>query len=173
MNTYEFHITAPKEAILMLNAAPFPVAPIPVVAFELLNSKKEVVQIDWMTSYKTSFDRDEQAIQHIGFMLTRFNQTPIHRIKIERNFIPDSPGSGIYIETHFDLPSDLESFRGYNVSRNLFTGKLAGTKRSYEYPFTDFVSENEGKKLEVCIMDTNISHDSKWIYVPKHFDLGK
>ena len=169
MSTYEFHITAPKESIMMLNTPPYPaIQQIPVVAFELLNSKKEVVQIDWMTSYKASFDRDELAIGHIGYLLSHFNRTNIYRVKIEREFKPKFPCSGIYIETHFDLPDDLptESFRGFNVSRSLFTGKLAGTKRSYEKPFTDFASENEGKKLEVCILDTNISHDAKWIHVP-------
>lgn len=169
MSTYEFHITAPKEAIMMLNTSPYPaMQQIPVVAFELLNYKKEVVQIDWMTSYKASFDRDELAIGHIGYLLSHFNRTNIYRVKIEREFKPEFSHGGVYIETHFDLPGDLtmESLRGYNVSRNLFTGELAGTKRSYKKPFTDFASENEGKKLEVCILDTNISHDAKWIHMP-------
>jgi len=169
MSTYEFHITAPKEAIVMLNTSPHSaLQQIPVIAFELLNHRKEVVQVDWMTSYKASFDGDELAIGHIGHLLSHFNRTTLNRVKIEREFKPECADSGIYIETHFDLPDNLPmgSFRGYNVSRNLFTGKLAGTKRSYKKPFTDFASENEGKKLEVCILDTNISHDAKWIYVP-------
>jgi hypothetical protein len=169
MSTYEFHITAPKEAIVMLNTSPyFAIQQIPVIAFELLNQRKEVIQVDWMTSYKASFDSDKSAIGHIGYLLSHFNRTTLNRVKIEREFKPECANSGIYIETHFDLPDDLpvESFRGYNVSRNLFSGKLAGTNRSYKKPFTDFASKNEGKKLEVCILDTNISHDSKWIYVP-------
>jgi hypothetical protein len=153
----------------MLNTSPYSaLQQIPVTAFELLSHRKEVVQIDWMISYKTSFDNDELAIGHIGYLLSHFNRTTLNRVKIEREFKPEFPHRGIYIETHFDLPDDLptESFRGYNVSRNLFTGKLAGTKRSYNKPYTDFASENEGKKLEVCILDTNISHDAKWIHVP-------
>ena len=168
MSTYEFHITAPKEAIVMLNTSPyFAIQQIPVIAFELLNHRKEVLQVDWMTSYKASFYTDELAIGHIGYLLSHFNRSNIYRVKIEREFKPEFANSGIYIETHFDLPDpSAESFRGYNVSRNLFTGELAGTKRSYRKPFTDFASENEGKKLEVCILDTNISHDAKWIFVP-------
>lgn len=169
MSTYEFHITAPKEAIVRPNSYHYySLQQIPVIAFELLNHRKEVVQVDWMTSYKASFDGDELAIGHIGHLLSHFNRTTLNRVKIEREFKPECADSGIYIETHFDLPDNLPmgSFRGYNVSRNLFTGKLAGTKRSYKKPFTDFASENEGKKLEVCILDTNISHDAKWIYVP-------
>jgi hypothetical protein len=174
MNNYEFHITAPKDAIVMLNTSPLALQQIPIIAFELLNQGKEVIQTDWMTSYKASFGSDELAIGHIGYLLSRFNSTNIHRVKIEREFKPELPHSGIYIETHFDLPEDLptESFRSHSVSRNLFTGELAGTKRRYKKTFTDFALENEGKKLEVCILDTNISHDAKWIYVPKWFLVG-
>lgn len=158
----------------MLNTSPyFASQQIPVIAFELLNQRKEVIQTDWMTSYKASFDSDELAIGHIGYLLSHFNRTTLNRVKIEREFKPKFPYSGIYIETHFDLPDDLptESFRGHNVSRNLFTGKLAGTKRSYKKPFIDFASENEGKK-EVCILDTNVGHDAKWVHVPNHILLG-
>lgn len=159
----------------MLNATPdfSNRPPIPVVAFELYNNRQEVVQTDWMTALTTKFDNDSDAIANIGKLLSYFNRTTLYRVKVKRPY--DNSDNGLYIEAHYELPGayspPLDKFQIHVISRNMFTGEFMGTIRSYKRPFSEFISNHPDYKAEVCILDTNVSYDSKWIAPPYQLDL--
>lgn len=95
------------------------------------------------------------------------------RMKIEVEYSSGiEPLDHLYIETHFSVNSREALPSGVAFSRNLLSGKVIATDRCYDPKlFHDFAQSHQklGRKVELCLFDSNVQHDSKygWVKVPK------
>lgn len=182
---YEFHITVGHPRLAReLNAEINSFAKgTPVLAIQNLDQEGSLIRTDWMTAEKASLKGGHLAALHFlsnsqtakGW-LTYTTNAP-ERMKIEAEYNDSiSPDEYLYIETHFAVTSEEARRQGTGISRNLFTGELIATERCYDsLKFHEFAQEHSsfGRKVELCLYDSNVSMDSeaKWMRVPKN--IGK
>jgi hypothetical protein len=79
------------------------------------------------------------------------------------------PNEYLYIEAHFPVTSEEASEIRKGISRNLVSGELIGTERSYNpSEFLEFFQKHfeKGRKVELCLFDSNVQEDGGWIPVP-------
>lgn len=178
---YEFHLTVgdPRRVRTLNYGIETFEAGTPTLAIENIDKDGFGIATDWMTAEKASLQGGHTAA--LRYLVNCQNRKGWHpytlydpvRKKIEAEYSPECvPEEYLYIETHFSVSTKEALMRRTGISRNLFTGGLIATERNYTpgyfHSFAQFHS-SEGRKIELCLLDTNVRHDAEegWMKVPK------
>lgn len=178
---YEFHLTAGNPRLvrtLNYGIETFE-AGTPILAIESIDKDGLGIATDWMTAQKASLNGGHIAAlrylfnsqNKLGWYYGTTNEP--YRKKIEVEYRTDCvPEEYLYIETHFQVSAEEAKELKTGISRNLFSGTLIATERCYESGnFHEFAQRHAalGRKVELCLLDTNVQHDAEgqWMKVPK------
>lgn len=180
---YEFHITdGDHRYIRNLNCSlnSFEEGT-PITGIENLDEKGFTVFTDWMISERAVIaSGHEAALEFLqrSFFRNGWRLSPPckpNRLKIEVQYDDDiNPQEYIYIETHFNVDSNQASKLSKGISRNIISGELIATERSYScIEYKEFAENHlkKGHRVELCLFDSNVQHDSSWIHVPKRTSI--
>lgn len=177
---YEFHITGGRSQVLHLNSwgeEGFFQGTL-ILAVDNLDSNGLSIRKDWMTCFRARLRGGHSSALHQLFNLQQdlgfYQYTTLapHRVKIEVEYQPDlDPEDYIYAETHYHVSEEEAARIKVGISRNLFSGKLIATERCYDQKgFTRFAEAHSHRKVELCLLDSDVSLDSegKWLKIPKN-----
>lgn len=180
---YEFHITpAISVNLRRLNEEIFSFGEgTPILGVSNLHKDGTPNETVWMTAERASLTGGHSAALYYlancqnrqGWR--RYSRYEPQRMKIKVEYSLDfDPQDFLYIETHFRVtPGEAEKLK-VGISRNVITGELIATERCYlSNKFQEFAQTqiSLGRKVELCLFDTNVHSDKGWVLVPKK-DVG-
>lgn len=155
MKTFEIHITGENSKI----NDEFDKLGIKNIVIELLKPNGKLHRTEYMSSFIYKTETFEECLEYVNSIVDKL-KTKVTRVKIESPYYPEYVDRSIYIESHFK-----DEYNGtFALSRNVKSGKIMGTDRSYdkeEYPFFKMMWEK--KELELCLYDTFIKEDQDWL----------
>lgn len=129
MKTFEIHITGSEninDALSKLG--------IKNIVVELLDPDNNIIRMEHMSSFVEQHEDDMDCYKRVMDLCDklRHENVEIYRYKIETPYYEEYVGRSLYMESHFK-PNNNK----YPMSRNVLSGKLMGTDRTYnknEYP---------------------------------------
>jgi len=153
MKSYEVHITGDKEINSELDKLN-----IKNIIVELQYPNGEPLRVEYMSSFIIRFESFTRCFEYVSALASKLKSNII-RVKIESPYYPEDIDISLYMESHF-IPRDNK----YAVSKNLKSGKLMGTDRTYnKSEYIDFMKKWEGEDIELCIYDSFIEEDDDWL----------
>lgn len=186
---YEFHITGSQDQILSINADGLDLEEspgcfetvshnIPVLALGKISPNGGgIVDVEWMTAHRADLENHEKAIEYLrdfavfcGFRgFTSLSRCHAERMKIETPYQEGiNPEEYLYAECHYPIEylSEVDDYKG--LSKDVLKGTVIKTERCYNpAQFHSFAQKHSGKKVELCLLDSNVEMDEDWMYVPK------
>jgi len=171
MKIFEIHITGDETIRSILDYK--------TISIENLTPDGTILCIDHMTSHvikrETAFEAVEETFRMMNFLKNK--DISIERVKIECPFYEEYQQESIYIECHKILgckilkqlePPNRNGRFLLPTSRNKDNNKLMSTTRTYwKEDFENFRNQNKDHDVELCLVDTNIAHDSLWFSLYK------
>jgi hypothetical protein len=154
MEIFEIHITGEKG----INKE-FDKLGIKNIEIELLTPESKVLRTEYMSSFVTKQKCYEDCKRMVDNLLFKLSSRVI-RVKIETPYYPHYEDMSLYMESHFKPKSNL-----FPVSRNVKSGKLMATTRTYEKnAYIGFLElfGKDGEEVELCLFDTFIDEDKDW-----------
>lgn len=153
--TFEIHITGENSQI----NEEFHLLGIKNITIDLLTPKGDVIRTEYMSSFIHKCDSYEECYNYVMNIVNNLKSKVI-RVKIESPYYPEYVDKSIYMESHFPVVVDLGK---YPSSRNVRSGKIMGTDRTYDkISYDEFKNKWKDQELELCLLDTFPTEDDDW-----------
>jgi len=164
MKKFEVHITGDETINAELDKLG-----IKNIMVELLRRDLSVIRTEYMSSFVIDFERYEECYDFVNKLASNLNATVL-RIKIECPVYLEYIERSVYIEAHFK--ADGSNVK-YPLSRNVRSGKLIGTDRSYsKEEYNTFIEKWKAHEVELCLFDDFIREDFDWFNEYKHIPVS-
>lgn len=134
---------------------------IPIIEISLLDKNNQEIELQQMTSLKTqNISNEWKKLKHI----TAICNAQIVRTKVETT--PYNKYPALYYECHFHAPYNMPFPRSLRKDRKCDDIGYTLRAKTLE-EFNKIYQENNihlfVKKIEKCVIDTNINLDGDWI----------